>query len=402
MTSRERMLGALECREVDYVPCSFMIFAALRGRCASDEEFVRREVAMGLDAVVPLASWASARNPEHRDLPGIDIRYGPEVEVRQWREAVADGPDVLHKEYLTPDGTLKAEVLATEDWPYPGHVPLMDDYLIPRGRKFPIAEREDLKALRHLLVAPQPEDVARFREHASAAKALATELDLLVTGGMGVGMEAGAWLCGQEELVFLAHDQPALVEELGEIIHEWNAARMREVLSVGVDLFVRRGWYEGTDFWSPPMYERFVLPGLRREVEIAHEAGALFGYINTSGTMGILRMVLDAGVDVVIGVDPLEGVGTDMRAMRALVGDRMALWGGVNGFVTVELGTDEEIRAAVRAALDELGPVGTILSPVDNIRDESDDALRRVDVFLEEWRAVRTSPPRDRGGPTGA
>lgn len=395
MASRERMLGALECRAVDYVPCSFMIFAALRGRCASDEEFVRREVAMGLDAVVPLASWASARNPEHRDLPGIDIRYDPEVEVRQWREAVADGPDVLHKEYITPDGTLKTEVLETADWPYPGHVPLMDDYLIPRGRKFPIAERADLAALRHLLVAPHSEDVARFRERAVQAKALAAELDLLVTGGMGVGMEAGAWLCGQEELVFLAHDQPALVEELGEIIHEWNAARMREVLSVGVDLFVRRGWYEGTDFWSPPMYERFVLPGLRREVEIAHEAGALFGYINTSGTMGILPMVLDAGVDVVIGVDPLEGVGTDMRAMRALVGDRMALWGGVNGFVTVELGTDEEIRAAVRAALDELGPLGTILSPVDNIRDESDDALRRVGVFLEEWRERRGTAEND-------
>lgn len=395
MTSRERMLAAIECREVDYVPCSFMIFAALRGRCASDEEFVRRQVAMGLDAVVPLASWASARNPEHRDLPGIDIRYAPDVEVRQWRERVEGGPDVLHKEYLTPDGTLKTEVLETPDWPYPGHVPLMDDYLIPRARRFPVATRADLAALRHLLVAPHPDDIARFQEHAAAAKALAAELDLLVSGGMGVGLEAAAWLCGQKQLIFLAFDQPALVEELGAIIHGWNLARMHAVLDAGVDLFVRRGWYEGTDFWSPPMYERFVLPGLRREVAIAHEAGAKFGYISTSGTMGILPMLLDAGVDVVIGVDPVEGAGTDMRAMRTLVGERMALWGGVNGFVTVELGSDEEIRAAVRMALDELGPVGTILSPVDNIRDESDDTFRRVEVFIDEWRAARIPSPAD-------
>ena len=103
MTSRERMLAALECREVDYVPCSFMIFAALRGRCASDEEFVRRG-GHGPDAVVPLASWASAqprapRPARHRH----PLR--PEVGVR-WREAVADGPDV-HKEYVTPDGVLR-------------------------------------------------------------------------------------------------------------------------------------------------------------------------------------------------------------------------------------------------------------------------------------------------------
>jgi len=389
MTSRERMLAALECRAVDYVPCSFMIFAALRGRCDSDEEFVRRQVEMGLDPAVATASWASARNPEHRDLPGIDIRYAPEVEVRQWREEVAGGPDVLHKEYVTPDGTLTTEVLETDDWPYPGHVPLMDDYLIPRARRFPVQTRADLAALRHLLVAPDPEDVARFHEHARAAKALAEELGLLVTGGMGVGLEAGAWLCGQKELVFLAYDQPTLVEELAVIIHEWNAQRMRAVLEVGVDLFMRRGWYEGTDFWSPAMYRRFLPPCLRREAEIAHAAGAKFGYISTSGTMGILDMLLDAGVDVIIGVDPVEGVGTDMAAMRAQAGDRMALWGGVNGFVTVEMGSDDEILEAVRAALAALGPVGTILSPVDNIRDESDDALRRVDVMVEEWKRVR-------------
>jgi len=221
------------------------------------------------------------------------------------------------------------------------------------------------------------------------AQAVAEELHLLLTGGMGVGMDAAAWLCGQQQLVFLAHDHPALVEELAEIIHEWNAARMREVLAGGVDLFVRRGWYEGTDFWSPPMYRRFILPWLTREVDMAHQAGARFGYINTSGTMGILPMVLEAGVDVLIGVDPVQGVGTDMGRMRATVGDRMALWGGVNGFVTVELGSDDEIRAAVRTALTELGPRGTILSPVDNIRDQSDETMRRVEVLIEAWRQWR-------------
>ena len=277
MTSRERMLAAINCEPVDYTPCCFMIFAALRGRCDSDEEFVRRQVAMGLDAFVATASWASARNPEHRDLPGIELRYPPEVEIRRWREERTDFPDVLHKEYVTPDGTLKTEVLETEDWPYLGYVPLMDDYLIPRAQRFPVNEREDLAALRWLLPGPHADDVQAFREAAVQAKALAAELDLIVTGGMGVGLDAGASLCGHEELVFHAADEPEMVDELAQIIHEWNAARMREVLGVGVDLFVCRAWYEGTDFWSPAMFERFILPGLRREAELAQEHGAAFG-----------------------------------------------------------------------------------------------------------------------------
>ncbi len=285
MSSRQRMLAAIEGRETDYVPCSFMIFAALRGRCESDEEFVRRQVAMGLDAFVATASWASARNLEHRDVPGIDHRYPPQVRVRQWKEqggaesGLAPRHGVLHKEYVTPDGTLKTEVMATEDWPYPDHVPLFDDYLVPRATKFPVEGPDDLPALRHLLGAPDPEAVEKFRANAIPAKALAQELDLLLTGGMGLGIEGGAWLCGMEQLIFHAVDEPEMVDELAEILHEWNVARMREVLAVGVDLFTRRGWYEGTDFWSPPMYERFVFPYLKREVELAHEAGAKFGYI---------------------------------------------------------------------------------------------------------------------------
>ena len=103
--------------------------------------------------------------------------------------------------------------------------------------------------------------------------------------------------------------------------------------------------------------------------------------------MAILPHLLDAGVDVLIGVDPVQGVGTEMAAMRAAVGERMALWGGVNGFVTVELGLDDEIRAAVAQALDEMGPTGTIVSPVDNIRDETDETMRRVGVMVDEWRS---------------
>ncbi len=388
MSSRQRMLAAIEAREVDCVPCSFMIFAALRSRCETDEEFVRRQVEMGLDPVVPIATWASTRGQEHRDLPGIPMRYPPEVEVRRWREERDDGPDILHKEYVTPDGTLKTEVLATEDWPYPDHVPLCDDYLVPRAKKFPIEGPEDLAALRHLLAPPQPEALAFFRENAARARALAEELELIVTGGMGVAMDAMGWLCGMQEGIFHALDRPEMIDELARIIHEWNLARMREVLATGVDIFVQRAWYEGTDFWSPPMYQRFILPYLREAVALAHDAGAKFAYINTSGTMGILDYLLEAGVDVLIGVDPVEGMSTDMQAMRERTGERMALGGGVNGFVTVEMGEDEEIRDAVREAIATLGPRGFILSPVDNIRDESEQTRRRVDTFITAWQEM--------------
>ena len=74
MSRSQRILAAFECRATDYVPCSFMIFTALHDRCPSEEESVRYQRDMGLDAVVPLASWTEEGSIENRDLPGIEMR----------------------------------------------------------------------------------------------------------------------------------------------------------------------------------------------------------------------------------------------------------------------------------------------------------------------------------------
>jgi uroporphyrinogen decarboxylase len=106
----------------------------------------------------------------------------------------------------------------------------------------------------------------------------------------------------------------------------------------------------------------------------------------TSGVMPLLDMLLEAGVDVLIGVDPLMG-GADLRLMRQKVNGRMCLWGGVNAALTVEKGSPEEVREAVKEALDILAPGhGFILSPVDEVDDPSEHTWNNVQVFIEAWK----------------
>ena len=70
---------------------------------------------------------------------------------------------------------------------------------------------------------------------------------------------------------------------------------------------------------------------------------------------------------------------------------RIALWGGVNGFLTIEDGREEDIRKATAAALDTLGPDGFILSPVDNIRSASEATWRKVLAFIDAWKQAAGS-----------
>jgi len=383
------MLRALRREPADHVPCSFMSFTALRRRCHEDlYELVLAERAMGLDSFLFIPTAPRPERLDHPDLRGLPVRSAPEVSVKERREE-ASGGAILHKEYATPAGKLSTSVRLSDDWPHGDHIPFVDDYQIPRALKPLLTEVRELEALRYLLTPPAPEDIARFREEAQKARAFTDQHGVLLVGGWGVGADMADWLCGVENFTFLMQDQPEFATALLEMIHQWNLQRMRVVLAAPVDLYIRRAWYEGCDFLMPRFFRDVVLPRMKAEAALAHEHGALFGYICSSGTLPMLDFYVEAGVDVLIGIDPVQGTHTNLELMKKKAGERLSFWGGVSGAVTVELGSEEEIRAAVQKAIATLGPAGFVLSPVDNITVDAPQTWRNIGVFLDEWRCRR-------------
>jgi len=393
-TSRERMLQAISHVEPDRVPFCYMIFELLRTKCRDDYEFVERQLEMGLDATVALPMFGVHAAEGEHDVRTLPVKYHPDVEIRERVEERAGAPyPVLVKEYHTPAGVLTAKVNKTNDWPFGNQIPLMDDYLVPRSRKFLIEDEGDLSALRYLLVPPRSSDVRVFHRQSARARKFAAQHGVMVTGGWGVGIEAAIWLCGLRSTMIAAIQRPGFVQELAEILHAWNVKRMAVFLNEGVDLYIRRGWYENTHFWSPQLFRRFVLPYLKAEVRTAHRAGAKFGYIMTSGCMPLLDMFIEAGIDVLIGVDPVQGKGTDLEKMKAMLQGRVCLWGGVNGYITVEMGKKDAVQAAVSTAIRTLAPSGGfILSPVDNVRDTSEKTWQNVEAMLRTWERLAEYP----------
>ena len=190
----------------------------------------------------------------------------------------------------------------------------------------------------------------------------------------------------------LSITQPDIIREYVNILHEWNMRQIEIYLDVtGADLIIRRAWYETTEFWTPQAFHDIIAPTLRRECELVHQAGRKYGYIITSAFLPLLDDILDSGVDVLIGLDPEEGKGTDLKVVKEKFREKgRAIWGGVSGAVTVELGTAEETENAVIHALKTLGKEGGfILSPVDNVREDTENAWRNTTVFLDTWKKHR-------------
>jgi hypothetical protein len=393
LSSRERLITALARRKPDHVPCCFMIFQSLQRQCASDFEFFDRQLALGVDVRV--------------ELPDLPFHFTPDVGVRAWKEQrKEEAVLLLHKEYRTPAGTLTTMVRQTQDWIHGEDVPLFDDYLAPRAVKFLVTERADVAALRHLLAPPREEEIAAFRAAAAAYRRYARAKGLLLSGGYRdwrsnalnvvgnqggamVGTDALMWLCGATAPLFWAFDQPDLLEELIALIAARDQRHMELMLDAGAELIVERAWYAGTEFWSPKLYRQFIAPMLRAKIQIAHQAGAKFGYIITSGVMPILDDLLDLQIDAILGVDPVQGKGTDLSALARRVKGRMCIWGGVSAPMSVEHATRAEIWRAVENAISTCGAQGGfILSPVDNIIDPSRETWKNVSEFIDAWRQM--------------
>ncbi len=389
LDSRQRLLRAISHQDIDYLPCCFMSFSILRNKYQQDLfKAALAEQEMGLDPMLFIPTLSRWQRRDHPDLRGLPVRFHPEVKTRTWKEGDAL-TGRLFKEYLTPAGKLSTNVRLSEDWPHGELIPFIDDYQIPRAGKPLITSENDLEPLQYLLIPPLEADIQAYAQEASIARSFADKNGVLLAGGWGIGMDMANWLCGMENLMVLMFDQPQLVSRILEIIHQWNLRRMEVILSAGIDLYIRRAWYEGCDFVIPKFFQQEILPRLKAEAALVHEYGAKFGYICSSGTKPMLDFYNEAGIDVLIGIDPIQGTHTDMGLMKEKIGERVCLWGGVSAAITVERGSEAEISSAVRQALETLGPRGMILSPVDNITVDEPGTWNNIKIFIDEWKSQR-------------
>jgi hypothetical protein len=396
MNSKERMLSVLEGNQADHIPCSFMLFYNLYDDCKSELEYITREIELGLEPHVHAGHLGHTMH-----LTGT---LHPEAQYSEWTE-VQDGIKYFCRRIDTPKGPLTGRVKQWDGWPTEDNFPIFKDWIVPRSREYLVKPEQDLEKLKYIFGPFKDTDIEKLREEAREAKSVADQFGLLMVGGWkgnvnpalqvdpGVmGCDAMAWLSGYEKVMELSLTQPDLIKEYAAIIHEWNMKQLQIYLDVTAsDLIIRRGWYETTEFWTPKAYRTIIAPTLKKEAELVHQAGKKYGYIITSAFMPILDDILDTGVDVLIGLDPKEGKGTDMQAVKDKFSARnKCIWGGVSGPLTVEQGTEQETEEAVIQALQILGKGGGfILSPVDNVRDNTPNAWKNTQKFIQAWKEHR-------------
>ena len=368
MNSCERILAAIYHRPVDRPPLYLRLWDMhdgvdnfpfnWRNQVARAEYLLK----LGVDDTLLLEPPLGYPEEYHADLvPGVTATVSelPPLEGEAWPR--------LNKEYHTPDGPLTITVKTSADWIDGKDIMLFSDFNIPRQTETIIKTVEDVRRLKHLLAEPSAEQVKEFHQRAELIHSEADRLGVAIDGGWSALGDSAVWLCGINNIYRWQMHQPDLLDALFDVLLEWETRRTRQVLQAGIDVMVHSAWYEGTTFWTPKSFRRFIKPRLAQLVNMCHESGVPFRYIITKEWKPIQDDLLELGIDCITGVDPVQDK-IDLKQVKTEIGSRICLMGGINAAVTVAQAKEDQVRASIDQAIEILSPGGGfILFPVDNL-----------------------------------
>ena len=220
---------------------------------------------------------------------------------------------VIVREYQTPTGPLRHAIRETGEDPGPGwviqpdHVPLIEDYNIPRAAQHAVSSTSDIPKINYLFCPPDEKVKEWFTRRIQRVKEFTDKHSVPVQAWSAFGMDGVVWLTGTESAIMMAMDEPKAFGKLVDIIAEADLGRTELAASFPeVDMVVQRGWYSSTDFWSPKLFNDFVYPHIKELAKTAHKYGKKFGYVMTTGIEILGSRLAEAGVDVLYFADPIQ------------------------------------------------------------------------------------------------
>lgn len=314
MTSRERVLTTFEHREPDRVPMwhglsrDFITNACAELRLA-DEEGLR----------VRLAD----------DFRRVFATYN-----------VPDTP--------LPDGVTSRTIFGIErlgfEYGQPASHPLIEGTL------------DDVEAY------PWP-DPARVGVAGMRAAAAAWRDDYAILGGDWSPFWHDAIdLLGMEKLYIKMYEDPALVDAVMTHIVDFYAAANRRIFDEAADLIDI--FFIGNDLGSqagpllgPDQFDRFVLPHLKRLIDLGHDYGLKVQMHCCGGFEPLIPLLIAAELDAVHAVQP-SCHGMDLAALKRNYGDRMVFNGAIDSHHILIEGTPASVREDTRKVLEIMRPGG--------------------------------------------
>lgn len=359
MTSRERVMAALNHQEPDRVPIALGQATGDGITLVAYRNLLRH---LGMDE----------SKAQIKDFRGQTARPDEEI-LRRFRVDMRGiglgAPDGWKDRWLD-------ERTVQDEWGVVRTRPPGSHYYDLSGS--PFAEDNSLAAIdRHPW--PDPLDPGRYRGLREKARRLHRETDFAVVLDVNCAFflrccELRGWENFYTDLLAEPEFAEALMDRYLDIRLTMAERALQEV-GDDVDIVMVTSDDLGmTDrtLISPALYRALVKPRQKRTFDFFKARTAAKRYFHTDGAVyPLLADFVEIGVEV---LNPIEvraaGMG-DTAKLKREFGGTLAFWGAIDTHRVLPTGTPDEVREEVRRRIRELGPGGGyVISPVHNIQPD--------------------------------
>jgi uroporphyrinogen decarboxylase len=374
MTSRQRLLAALQRRQPDRLPVTthHVMDSYLESNLggASRMEFFDR---YGLDPIL----WTVPHRPAPDAGEYSDPNQGP--------------PGFLESTRVSHDNWR----VISEPIPNPDYLTTRYRFVTPRGELGMVLQDDGKSAWVSEHLIKNKSDIELIAEFATAPKCDVDEVNRqaaefgesgIVRGHIccfDVFGQPGTWqdaccLFGTQELIMETFDDPGWVHELLEILLSRKLTFTRSLQGAAYDLLELGGGSASSTVISPELFEQYVAPYDSRIIEAAHQAGQRIAYHLCGGIMPMLELTAAMGPDAIETFTPPEmGADTDLADAKKRIGDKVCMIGGFDQGHYFTGCTPEETRSEVLRCFEQAGGSGGyILAPSDHFFEADDNLMR--------------------------
>lgn len=193
------------------------------------------------------------------------------------------------------------------------------------------------------------------------------------------------YLRGTEQLFMdMAMEEPGFFKLLS-MVHSYYVRQAKMWCETPIDaIHIEDDWgTQYTTLISPDMWRKYFKPLYREYAEIAHRAGKKIVMHSDGYTFDLMEDLIEVGIDAL----NLQLFCMDMEEIGRRFGGRVAFWGEIDRQYLLPFGTDDEIRAGVRKvkkALLDGRDTGVVAMSFEG-KDISDRALLAV---YGEWMEI--------------
>jgi len=143
--------------------------------------------------------------------------------------------------------------------------------------------------------------------------------------------------------------------------------------------------YNNGPFLSPENFRIFIQPFLAKIIEEGKRDGMYMIKHTDGDIMPIIDQLVEARPHALHSIDPMAGV--DIKEVKALYGDKVALCGNVH-CAALQTGTDEEVIASAEYCMTHGKPGGGYIFCTSNVPFKGMPP-HRYEMILDVWKRMR-------------